>query len=88
VDNNYISIGIWVGVIAAVFAVLWFSGNLAKLRNYVLETREELRKCTWPTVSELKGSTVLVMIAVAFLGLFTVCVDYVLVIVVKQMVSL
>jgi len=84
--NNYTSIAIWVGVIAAVFAVLWFTGNLVKLRNYVLETREELRKCTWPTMDELKGSTVVVMLSVLILAVFTVVVDRVLFWVVTSMV--
>jgi preprotein translocase subunit SecE len=78
VDKSYVTIGIWGGVLAVIFAVLWFTGNLVKLRNYVLETREELRKCTWPTVDELKGSTVLVMISIILIGLFTVAVDQVL----------
>jgi hypothetical protein len=34
--------------------------------------REELKKCTWPTWEELKGSTVLIMISIALLGGFTV----------------
>ena len=78
-DKQYLEIGIWAGVIAVAFAVLWFTGNLVKLRNYVLETREELRKCTWPTWEELKGSTVVVMISIFLLGGFTVAIDYVLV---------
>ena len=76
--KDYTSVAIWAGVIAAVFAVLWFTGNLVKLRNYVLETREELRKCTWPTTDELKGSTVVVVISVLLLGVFTVLIDRVL----------
>ena len=77
--NEYVKIGIWAGVIITVFAVLWFTGNLVRLRNYVLETREELRKCTWPTIDELKGSTVVVLISILMLGVFTVAIDYVLV---------
>ena len=77
-DKSYVTIGIWGGVIAVIFVVLWFTGNLVKLRNYVLETREELRKCTWPSVDELKGSTVLVMISIILLGVFTVVVDQLL----------
>ena len=46
-----------------------------RLSNYVGETREELRKCSWPTWNELKGSTVVVMISIAILGGFTVAVD-------------
>src|SRR4029077_4658491 len=69
--NDYVTIGIWTGVIAVIFAVLWFTGNLGRLRNYVLETREELRKCSWPTWDELKGSTVVVMVSIFMLAAFT-----------------
>ncbi len=72
-DNTQILV--WTGVIAFVFALLWFTGNLVKLRNYVLETREELRKCTWPTWDELRGSTVLVVASIVLFGVFTVIVD-------------
>lgn len=68
---------IWVGIIAAVFAILWWQGQLLRLSTYVQETREELKKCTWPTWNELKGSTVLVMVSIAFLGVFTVAADFV-----------
>jgi preprotein translocase SecE subunit len=37
-----------------------------------------LKKCSWPSREELKGSTVVVMITIALLGLFTVGVDWVL----------
>ena len=87
-DKKYLEIVIWAGVIGAAFAVLWFTGNLVKLRNYVAETREELKKCTWPTTDELKGSTVVVMISVFLLGVFTVIVDNVLFLVVSRMVKL
>jgi preprotein translocase subunit SecE len=71
---NY-SIYIWIGLIAAAFAILWWTGQLVRLSNYVAETREELRKCTWPTWNELKGSTLVVMISIIILGGFTVAVD-------------
>ncbi|HYV31827.1 MAG TPA: preprotein translocase subunit SecE [Candidatus Binatia bacterium] len=87
-DKQYLEIGIWAGVIAVVFAVLWFTGNLVKLRNYVLETREELRKCTWPTWEELKGSTIVVMISIVLLGAYTVAVDYVLVMFVNMIAKI
>ncbi len=70
--NNSI---ITIVVVAVVFAILWWSGQLVRLSNYIAETREELRKCTWPTWGELKGSTVVVMISIAILGGFTVLVD-------------
>ena len=86
--KEYTNFAIWAGVIGVIFAVLWFTGNLVKLRNYVLETREELRKCSWPTWDELKGSTVVVIVSIFMLAAFTIAVDYVLVIMVKWMASI
>jgi preprotein translocase subunit SecE len=51
---------------------------LTKIAAYVAETNEELRKCTWPSWQELKGSTVVVMITILLLGLFTVMSDFVI----------
>jgi len=62
----------------AVFGYLWWQGQVQRLAVYVQETREELKKCTWPTRDELKGSTLLIMIMVAMLGIFVVVVDTVL----------
>jgi len=77
VVNEYLRLAIWVVIIRALFAYLWRKGYLLKVSNYVVETREELKKCTWPSVDELKGSTVVVMITLAIMGAFTVGVDYV-----------
>ena len=76
--NDWIHIGIWAAVIAAVFAYLWWAGHIKSLANYIAETREELRKCSWPTWEELKGSTVLIVIMVALLGIFVVVTDRIL----------
>jgi preprotein translocase subunit SecE len=76
--KDYLSIIVWSAAIAVVFGILWATGNLGRLRNYVLETREELRKCTWPSVDELKGSTVVVVISIILIGVFTVAVDFLL----------
>jgi preprotein translocase subunit SecE len=77
VDSYYLRLGIWVVVVGALFAFLWRKGYLVRVSTYVAETREELKKCTWPTFEELKGSTVVVMITLALLGAFTVGVDFV-----------
>ena len=61
----------------AAFGVLWYQGQLKRFAVYVQETREELKKCAWPTWDELKESTVLVMIVTAILGLFTYGTDFV-----------
>jgi preprotein translocase subunit SecE len=76
--QQYGSLIIWVAVIGGLFAFMWSKGYLVKIRNFVEETMEELRKCTWPSVDELKGSTVVVMLTIALLGAFTVGVDWIL----------
>ncbi len=76
-SKELIKILIWVAVIGASFAFLWWKGYLGRFNTYVQLTREELRKCTWPTWAELKGSTVVVAIAILMLGLYTVVVDWV-----------
>ena len=62
-------------VAAVVFGIMWKTGQLVRLSNYIAETREEMKKCTWPTWGELKGSTIVVIISIAVLGGFTVLVD-------------
>jgi preprotein translocase subunit SecE len=86
--KEYLPIIIGTAVVAILFGALWATGNLIRLRNYVLETREELRKCSWPTTDELKGSTVVVIISILLIGIFTVIIDYGLVFVIKSMSKL
>jgi preprotein translocase SecE subunit len=69
---------IWVVVVAVLFGVLWRKGYLMRVSNYVMETREELRKCTWPSLEELKGSTVVILLTIVLLGGFIVGVDFVI----------
>lgn len=75
--NDTIWLIIWAAVILGVFVWVWRAGHLARFADYVKQTREELRKCTWPTWDELKGSTVVVTIAIIILGSFTALIDYV-----------
>ncbi|MEI7728282.1 MAG: preprotein translocase subunit SecE [Verrucomicrobiota bacterium] len=75
-------------VVAAVaFGYAWHKGYLLRLSQYIEETREELRKCTWPSVEELKGSTLVVMVSILLLGGFTVGADLVLALFVKLITS-
>jgi len=76
--NNWTYIAIWAAVIGGVFGLLWWQGQIQRLAVYVAETREELKKCAWPSWEELKGSTALIIIMVALLGGFVVAVDAVL----------
>jgi preprotein translocase subunit SecE len=57
---------------------LWWKGHIQRFSAYWRMTMEELRKCTWPTWDELKGSTVVVMVSIILLGLFTFVVDQIL----------
>jgi preprotein translocase subunit SecE len=75
--NDLVKIGIWGLVIGIIFVILWRKGYLLQLTTYVQQTREELRKCTWPTWDELKGSTVVITISIVLLGAFIVLVDQV-----------
>ena len=58
------------------FVLLLRQGAFLRISNYFRETQEELKKCTWPTWEELMGSTAVVLVSVAFLGCFTVAVDF------------
>ena len=82
-NNFYIQLLIIVVAVAVVFGVLWRTGQLLRLANYVQETKEELKKCTWPSRDELKGSTLVVLFSTLGLGLFTMAVDFVLTIFVQ-----
>lgn len=84
--NEYVKYGL-LGALVVIVIVMWRRGQLKRLGDYVVETREELRKCSWPSVDELKGSTVVVMISIALLGAFTVAVDFVLTLLVRFMMT-
>ena len=77
-NNNWIHIAIWAAVIGGLFGLLWWQGQIQRLAVYVQETREELKKCAWPSWDELKGSTALISIMIALLGAFVVAVDTIL----------
>ncbi len=83
--NDYVILAIWVAVVGGLFVFMWRKGHLARLSNYTLETREELKKCTWPSMAELKGSTVVVVVATTLMALFTVSVDLLLSAVIRRL---
>ena len=76
--SDWTKILIWAFIVGAIFAYLWWQRQVRQLATYVQETREELKKCSWPTWVELKGSTALIMISIALLGAFTEVVDRIL----------
>jgi len=66
---------VWAVVIGAVFGYLWWQGQVRRFAVYIQETREELKKCSWPTWQELKGSTVVIAVSIALLGVFVMAAD-------------
>jgi preprotein translocase subunit SecE len=76
--SGWTNIIFWAVIVGAVFAYLWWQGQVRQLAVYVQETREELKKCSWPTWVELKGSTALIMVSIALMGAFTETVDRIL----------
>ena len=73
-------------VAAVVFALLWRKGAFLRISNYFRETQEELKKCSWPTLLELKGSTAVVVVAIVLVGAFTVVVDFVFAMIIRNIV--
>lgn len=51
---------------------------MRRLQNYVRDVVQELRKVTWPTREELKGSTTTVVIFALLSTAFVFVVDWVL----------
>jgi preprotein translocase subunit SecE len=75
--KNNLGLFIWIAVIGALFGFAWRQGYLMRVSEYLAETREELRKCAWPSNEELWGSTKVVMVTMLLLTAFTVIVDLV-----------
>jgi preprotein translocase subunit SecE len=69
------AITFWAVGIGALFAYLWWQGQIRRFATYCQETWVELLKCSWPTWGELRGSTVLIAICIALLGVFTTVLD-------------
>jgi preprotein translocase subunit SecE len=47
-----------------------------KIRIFAVETVQELRKASWPTRTELRDSTIVVIIAVILLGAYISLADW------------
>jgi preprotein translocase subunit SecE len=70
---------IWAVVLGGLFALLWYKGYIASLKVYFQETWQELKpgRCSWPTWTELRGSTVLIGVTIVLLGAFISVLDFV-----------
>jgi len=70
---------IWGAVVAVLFILFWRKGYIARLNVFFQETWHELKpgRCSWPSWTELRGSTVLIGLTIALLGVFVFVVDMV-----------
>ncbi|NCD32698.1 MAG: preprotein translocase subunit SecE [Spartobacteria bacterium] len=46
------------------------TGSYRGFKQFLLEVKVELKKCTWPTRKELMDSTVVVIISLVLLGVY------------------
>jgi|TARA_B100000959_G_scaffold181490_1_gene189806 preprotein translocase SecE subunit len=67
-----------IAVALAVFIWMWRTGKIGALKQYIIDTREQLRKSTWPTREELKQHIVVVLISSLLLAFFTFAADFLL----------
>jgi len=65
----------WLIFFVAVFIWMWRTGKIAAVKQYIIETREQLRKSTWPTRDELKQHITVVLISSLLLATFTFVAD-------------
>lgn len=85
-NKELIKLAIWAVVIGGLFAFAWWRGWIKRISTYSQETREELRKCSWPSKSELKGSTVVIIIASLLMGFMTVGADFIFTLIISKFV--
>lgn len=85
--NFYAKLAVAAVIIGGLFAFLWKQGYLLRLAAYVEATREELKKCSWPTREELWQSTVLILVVMGALGVFTLGADFIILRVVRVLMT-
>ena len=63
------------------------SSGWGRLKTFLKEARVEMTKVTWPTWPELKGQTIVVIVAVLLISAFIGIVDLILSNMVKLLVT-
>ncbi len=49
---------------------------VAKIKNYVLDVRKEMKKVSWPSRQQLKESTIVVLSVTAIFAIFVYLMDF------------
>ncbi len=57
---------------------------MQRLQQYLKEVVQELKKVTWPTWEELKGSTMVVIFFSVVMGMYVAAIDFGLAKIVEQ----
>ena len=61
---------------------------LARFTQYLRETSQEMKRVSWPSVAELKESTIVVLVTVTVITIFLFAVDKILDLGIKSIISL
>ena len=51
------------------------SGPVAAMKRFSFEVKQELHKCTWPSWTELRGSTIVVILSVILFAVLVAVAD-------------
>jgi len=58
-----------------------------RFKHYLRETAQEMKRVSWPSIAELKESTVVVLVTVLVITVFLFAVDKILDLGIKQIIS-
>ena len=61
---------------------------LARFTQYLHETVQEMKRVSWPSMRELKESTIVVLVTVSVITVFLFVVDKILDLGIKQIIAL
>ncbi len=61
---------------------------LLRFTQYLKETSMEMKRVSWPSIAELKESTIVVLVTVTVITIFLFAVDKILDLGIKQIISL
>ncbi|MFM7099972.1 MAG: preprotein translocase subunit SecE [Verrucomicrobiota bacterium] len=84
----YLKLAVATLIVGGLFGLAWKQGVIARIAAYFGETRDELKKCNWPSRDDLWQTTFIVFFITAVLGLFTVGSDFILLKVVRSLLKL
>ena len=70
------NVGLPVFIFAVFAALAFYLSNIARPADLLIETEIEMRKVTWPTVAEVFGATLVVIVVTLMMGFYLFALDY------------